>query len=535
MIKKNVFLLPVYFLLFGACLTNSEKAEKDEEDTAMGDRITVTINTAAERKPISPYIYGVNEFVMNQNVTAFSVRQGGNRLTAYNWENNYSNAGSDWQHFSDDYLSTSRSPAAIAIKMAEDARRNGIPYMITTLQMAGYVSADGNRAVQESETAPSRRFKEVVFAKNAPFSDSPNLSDNYVFMDEYAHNLVIRLGSGVMHYNLDNEPALWPETHPRVHPQKTGALELVEKSAALAAAVKAVDPKAEIHGPSLYGIGAYNDLQSAPDWDGIKRAKNYDWFISYYLDEMAERSAKAGIRLLDSLDVHFYSEAKGECRITECNNASHTRCVNARVQASRTLWQQGYIEESWIGQWMRHTLPVINKLNQSIEKYYPGTKLSLTEYNMGGGSQISGAVAQADILGVFGKTGVYLATLWPLASNCEYQLAAINLFTNYDGNGSSFGDTHVVAELSDLEKAYAYASIMGSDESVVTIVVANKSLDSHHDMEINIESTVRYKTVTPYMISEGSHQIKKGEPLTVNGNSFVVRMPPLSVTQLVVK
>jgi len=181
---------------------------------------------------------------------------------------------------------------------------------------------------------------------------------------------------------------------------------------------------------------------------------------------------------------------------------------------------------------MRNTLPIINRLNQSIERYYPGTKLSFTEYNFGGGSQISGAIAQADALGIFGKNGVYLATLWPLASNCEYQLSAINLFTDYDGSGSSFGNTNVSAETSLLENTYVYASINGSDESVVTIVIANKSLDFHHDMEINIDSSYQYNTVTPYMIREGSHEIRNGAPLSITGNSFVFRMPPLSLALL---
>jgi len=532
MFRKKTIIVLISFLLLTACLTDTEKSK---EKIVMGNKITVTINTNAERKPISPYIYGVNDFVMNQNVTVFSVRQGGNRYTAYNWENNFSNAGNDWNHFNDTYLSTSSSPAAVALKMAEDAKEKNIPYMITTLQMAGYVSADSRHTVYEDETAPSRRFKEVVFAKNSPFADTPDLNDNYVYMDEYVNYLVNKLGPGVMHYNLDNEPALWSETHPRVHPEETGAGELLEKSAALAAAVKAVDPKAEIHGPALYGIAAYNDFHNPADWEEIKKSKNYDWFISYYLDEMATRSEKAGLRLLDSIDVHFYSEARGECRVTECNNDSHADCINARVQSTRTLWQAGYYENSWVGRYMRHTLPVINRLNHSIEKYYPGTKLSFTEYNLGGGEHISGAVAQADILGIFGKMGVYLATLWPLASNCEYQLSAINLYTNYDGKGSSFGNTHVFAETSSIEDSFVYASIKNNDESVLTITAANKSLTFHHDMEIIIESPVSYNTYTPYMITKESSRIIKAESLFVTENSFTIRLPPLTAVQLVLE
>jgi hypothetical protein len=530
--KTFVFLLcaAVPGLTIISCLTKSR-----EEEKVLGPKITINVNTGEDRKPISPYIYGINEFVLDKEVTAFSARQGGNRYTAYNWENNFSNAGSDWRHFNDDYLSKTRDPADCALVLAARADKQKVPYKVTTLQMAGYVSADGNREVWENETAPSGRFRELRFAKNAPFEDPPNLNDNYVYMDEYVNYLVKRLGQGGMNYNLDNEPALWPETHPRVHPKKTGAAELAEKSAALAAAVKAVDPKAEILGPALYGIGAYNDFHNPDDWKEIKQSKGYDWYVSYYLDEMKQRGEQAGKRLLDVLDVHFYSEARGECRVTDCNDESHVSCINARLQSTRTLWQAGYYEKSWVGDYLKQHLPVINRLNQSIEKYYPGTKLGFSEYNLGGGGQISGAVAEADILGVFGKTGVYLATIWPLYDNCYYQLSAINLYTNYDGKGSSFGNTHVSAECYNIETAYAYASIKDEDESAVTIVAANKSLTTHHDFEIIIESPVSYSSAVPYMITKGSHKIVQAARLPVSGNTLVIQLPPLTVVQLAVK
>ena len=54
---------------------------------------TITLDPNSYRS-ISPYIYGVNFpdwSTMNFGITV--ARQGGNRLTAYNWETNASNAG----------------------------------------------------------------------------------------------------------------------------------------------------------------------------------------------------------------------------------------------------------------------------------------------------------------------------------------------------------------------------------------------------------------------------------------------------------
>ena len=48
------------------------------------------------------------------------VRIGGNRWTAYNWENNASNAGSDYCFQNDDFLSSSTTPGD-AVKPTIDA------------------------------------------------------------------------------------------------------------------------------------------------------------------------------------------------------------------------------------------------------------------------------------------------------------------------------------------------------------------------------------------------------------------------------
>jgi mannan endo-1,4-beta-mannosidase len=55
------------------------------------------------RHPISPCISGSNPVLSGEeNWTLF--RLGGNRMTGFNWENNASNAGSDWYHQSDNYM-----------------------------------------------------------------------------------------------------------------------------------------------------------------------------------------------------------------------------------------------------------------------------------------------------------------------------------------------------------------------------------------------------------------------------------------------
>ncbi len=155
----------------------------------------------------------------------------------------------------------------------------GAPSLLT-LPMAGYVAADMRGGVRESETAPSSRWVAVQFAKNAPFDNPPNPKDGVVYVDELVHFLKEKYGEqGIWGFALDNEPDLWFETHPRLHPAKLKAAELTSLSAKLAQAVKAVNPNAQIFGPALYGFWAYMTLQDAPDWQTIQATGRYSWFI----------------------------------------------------------------------------------------------------------------------------------------------------------------------------------------------------------------------------------------------------------------
>ncbi len=104
--------------------------------------MNIVIDFTAETKEISPYIYGVNQYGNEENLDEANfaaIRQGGNRMTAYNWETNASNAGADWYHSSDSNLSDSDEPADIVRTLSEEAKENGIANKHTTLLLACFV------------------------------------------------------------------------------------------------------------------------------------------------------------------------------------------------------------------------------------------------------------------------------------------------------------------------------------------------------------------------------------------------------------
>jgi len=79
-----------------------------------------------------------------------------------------------------------------------------------------------------------------------------------------------------------------------------------------------------------------------------------------------------------------------------------------RNRSTRSLWDPTYTDETWINDKVR----LIPRLKQWAAQYYPGTPVGINEYNWGAEDHINGATAQADVLGIFGREGLDLATRW---------------------------------------------------------------------------------------------------------------------------
>ena len=511
---------------------------------AQPQAVNITVAPSEGHKEISPYIYGVNSGVDLSTVAAGSLRLGGNRLTAYNWENNVSNAGSDWKHFSDMYLLNNVEegfkplPGAAAIQASYDAQNGGVPYTLLTLQMLGYTSSNKTGIVAEDKCAPSEYWNEVVNRKGSEFTLTPDTKDGYVYMDEYINYLVNTLGdsqseTGIKAYALDNEPSLWHHTHSRIQSERITCAELMNKSVDLAKVVKEMDSGAEVFGPSLFGYSAFDTLAGASDWESIRSENDYRWFIDYYLDEMHKAENECGTRLLDVLDIHFYTEQRGRCGQRSCNHYDKDECVQYRLDSVRSLYEEGYIENSWIADTGAKFFPLLPNLQQSIDKYYPDTKIAFTEYNFGGGDHISGGVVQADMLGIFAEYGVYFASIWSFDNNA-YQLSAINMFTNYDGMGGRFGNTLVKSE-HDGGNISVYSSIDGTDEGKVRVMVINRSLHDDTPVNISLSSAEEYINADVYSLYGDTPAIQQLRSVdTISGNAFSYTLPPLSVTEFIV-
>lgn len=503
------------------------------------DSISVEIDVSAEHKAISPYIYGINSETSLSGLTVNALKQSDPRLSSYNWETNFSNSADGENSSNNNDLVKSypaerqREPALYTDNLVSKAKRYEIPSRYVTLQMMGAAAADSAGAVYPSDGAV--RWKRVLFQKHDSFFSEPDITDDSVYMDEYVSFLANKYGyavdGGINGYFLDNEPENWFELYPYAVTRQITSDELIARSAELAGAVKRIDPTALVYGPSISGIEAFINLKNPDDWD--KHAQDYSWFIDYYLNGMREASEAAGTRLLDVLDIHYHTEATNgllEPIINGTDNFSN----NTRLQAPRILWDSTYTENSVIAIMHNQHIPLIPTLEASVNMYYPGTKISFSEYNFGGGGHISGGIAVADALGIFAEYGVHMACLKPNSSETDYQKSGINIYTNYDGNGGSFGDTLVKSDNSGDIMSSVYAAINGGDEKTLKALLINKNQDSTKTADITIKSDAVFESAAVYSFNEDSPKIVlSDEEITVKDNRFSFDMEPLAVYMLV--
>jgi hypothetical protein len=236
--------------------------------------------------------------------------------------------------------------------------------------------------------------------------------------------------------------------------------------------------------------------------------------------------------------MHWYPEAQGGgTRITAEGALNNTAAVvAARVQAPRSLWDPTYTETSWITNCCSGgPIQLLNHVQADINQFKPGTKMAITEYNYGGGNDISGAIAEADVLGIFGKKDVYAAAWWNIEGegNTDFTFAAMDMFRNYDGAGSKFGDTSVDATTTNNANSAVYASVDANNPNRMMVVAINRS-NQPLNAAIAIVDDNRFTQAQVYKLTSALAGSVRGPDMAVNaGNQLNYLMPAMSVTTLV--
>ncbi len=208
--------------------------------------------------------------------------------------------------------------------------------------------------------------------------------------------------------------------------------------------------------------------------------------------------------------------------------------ADARMQAPRSLWDPSYSEQSWIAD-NNGPIRLIPWLKTKITTNYPNTKLAISEWSYGGESSISGAIAVADALGIFGREQVGLAAIQPIADDESFALGGFAAFRNYDGAGAAFGDTSVRAVSSDVSRVSIYASTDSTVVDRVVVVAINRST-SDVQVGLAVDASVAFSSANVFLITSAAATPQPAAALTASsGNNFTTTLPAYSVSVIVPK
>jgi hypothetical protein len=502
---------------------------------------TLSVDVSATRHAISVDIYGMNggdpAFVAEIGVSV--ARWGGNASSRYNFKNRTYNTGSDW--FFENIPTDFEHSVEGMVKSNLD---RGIRPVVT-VPVIGWVAKDSSPSHPFTCGFPATRFPEQdAFdpwdancgngrLNNTNLAGVP--SDTSIQVDpsfggEMVSYLVDQFGTaaqgGVPIYELDNESVLWSSTHRDVHPEVVTYDELGSKGTATAAAIKAADPSAAVLGPSGWGYCEWVASGLDGCGPGADAAAHGGLNLSqWYLKNMKDVSdANGGKRMLDYFDQHYYPQISGG-KDPEANAL--------RLRSTRSLWDPTYVEESWIGPGGVNAPPLqfIRTMKDWGAQHYPGTKVAITEYNWGALDDINGALTQADVLGIFGREGLDLATIWGEPQPMQPGAYALRMYRNYDGAGSRFGDVSVSASSGDQGQLAVYAAQRSSDKAL-TIMVVNKTGDDLTSQP-SVAAFPGNRPAQRFTYSPADlTSIVRGADLKVNRGT-VATYPANSITQLV--
>lgn len=482
--------------------------------TASAATVAVAVDTTLDRRAIDPRIYGVNfgTAAMLSNPGYPLRRWGGNATTRYNWQADISNRGSDYFYLNFSEGNGQGLPNAsganqfLAETLAAGAdpiltigtigwrpidlreKRYGFPISLYGAQLANGCPFDCNGGNGECSVAQNgtgfcvdQASGPDLIVGNDPLITSVAAGASWT--RDWVDHLKLRHGDaangGVRLYALDNEVMLWNSTHRDVHPQPATYAEIWTRTVEHATAIKARDAGAQVLGPVTWGYcdlfgSAADECHVGPDREFHDNLP----FVQWYLRQVCDNPISPGVRTVDYLDLHYYPQGSGLIDFNSSNLGVSENAANSakRLRSLKELYDPNWVSESWIAdlgafdEWTYSRPHLIRRAKAWIDAECPGMGLAITEYNWGPDQGLSSALAQAEILGIFGREGVDLATRWVAPEAGSVVERAFRLFLNYDGNGSRVEGDSVRAVSGSIDLLGAYAVDLEGERLMLVLV-----------------------------------------------------------------
>ena len=530
----------------------------------------LAVDANANRHAISPWIYGINEWSDNglQDLMHIPlVRWGGDDATSYNWQKSVKNNTGDNPWLYENYAVTPNFDA-----FHESNLRSGTVILGTVSLMDWTPKAAGECSFSVSKYGPQKATNpdnsdcgNGVLLSGAQVNNDPNDAYSPVteaFSQQWVQHIAQTYGQaqtgGVSFWSMDNEPEWWWDNHVDVYKNYQTYDDTLARNLRWAKAVKAADPTALITGPVPGGwsgmLFSFTDMTSGWStqpyqyWDNPVDQKAHGGvaWIPYYLQQMKTAEAQNGQRLLDVLDVHAYINPQVPASVYNANgtqNYSHdidsipagnAQVDQLRMTATRAYWDPAYIVPNggiYDATGTEVAPMLVPRMHSWVNQNYPGTKLAITEYMLGALNDITGAIAQADLLGIFGRESLDIATLWGPPNPGDPGAYAFQMFLNYDGAGNQFGETSISATSDDPDTLSIFAA--QRSDTALTILVLNKTANAIDDT-ISLANFMPSGTAQVWQYSSANlHAIAQQPALAINSAGIATTFPPYSMTLIV--
>lgn len=484
--------------------------------------IRVVVDATRDSHPISPLIYGVSgagrDILSTLRPTVNS--WGGNPSSRYNWEHGTAwNAARDWYYMNVDY--TRGEGGSASDRHIENSLEHGAEVRMS-LPTLGWVARDNdNRNCSFPNPDGSCGVANMATCRNRGAIADPTRTSqpsDVAFIRRWVEHMIITRGYDVRFFAMDNEPELWGETHYDVHPACTTYEEILTTYLTYATMVREVAPQSELLGPVTCCWYYYWNSAAGP-FDRQKHGNQP--FLPWFLNQVRKHDRENGVRTLDVLDIHYYPE-------TVFRGGDDPAIAAQRIRAARSLWDRSYIDESWINE----PVYLIPRMRELIARHYPGLKLAISEWNFGGEQHISGAIAVAEVLGIFGREDLYMASYWTYPPPGSPAFYAFKLYTNYNDAGGRFGDRSIGAWSSAPEHVSAYAALDGAS-GALTLMLINKDLVNDQQVTLELRNLSLTGVATLYRYGASTSVIMQ-QPFELASGARVT-LPVASITLLVVQ
>jgi hypothetical protein len=451
------------------------------------------IDANSQLTSISNAIYGVALNSDDSVALAGVNRWGGDSTDSYNWKTDTFNSGVDWNCANYTGLFTSPISSGSLTNNADQFVHYNVSKHLDTLMtvpISGWLSNQQTQNTSLASCAGGTLDQTCCTQIGASESvqvdkGSKNLDTSY--MSDWIAHLVSTFGNatsgGVKYYQLDNEPDNWQglrrDVFPSMYPPGTFCesyystiasvgtninQDFINRTMAYAAAIKGADPSSQV---------LFMSVESPDDLVALSNVECGD-LGSYTVDASltmqilglgAQHEASTHQRVLDCVDMHYPVAGSG-------------------LTATQAIWDGS-------------SSSVFPHIQKWINTTYPGTGICVSEYNWdndgtdGSTPDTTTATLEADLLGMYGRFGVRLASYWTTLVYNTTHLPIYNamaMYRNYDGQGGKFGSISVGAASSN-SGVHAYAaSDSASSPTKLWVMLVNVSGQAQSGLSVSIQN-----------------------------------------------